>query len=357
MKTMLPSSSCPQIAVFFLVQGLIAFLLFSYSTFRKNDPVLQENTQVLPQPVTDINSTHRERSLVILLWTWPFGEHFTLNQCPPPYESDECFFTADRSLYKSSDAVIFHHRDVCYSRKQMPEIPRPPGQYWVWFNLESPSHSPNLAFMDNLINLTMSYRSDSDIFTPYGWLEKNDAIQNFTIPKKSMLVAWVVSNWNPQSQRVHFYEELKKYIQIDIYGRQHKPLASGNMQENLSQYKFYLAFENSQHRDYITEKLWRNALVSGTVPIVLGSSRENYEKFIPRDSFIHVDDFPSAKQLADYLLELDKDTQKYEQYFKWRSTWRPNGDEGWATHYCKACRALKDAPPYRTIPTLVKWYT
>ncbi|XP_069823980.1 4-galactosyl-N-acetylglucosaminide 3-alpha-L-fucosyltransferase FUT6-like [Dendropsophus ebraccatus] len=297
-----------------------------------------------------------EADIIVLLWTWPFREQFPLNKCPKPFDEPRCFFTVNQTFYDRAHAVIFHFRDVCDRKSQMPQIPRPEGQYWVWFNMESPSHSPNVDLMDNLINLTMSYRSDSDIFTPYGWLEKKNEAQNFTIPEKTKLVAWGVSNWNPNSNRNEYYNELKDHIQIDVYGQDHLSLPFEDLNAVFSRYKFYLAFENSKHRDYITEKLWRNALISGTVPIVLGPPRENYEKFIPPDSFIHVDDFPSPKDLANYLLELDKDPIKYEQYFKWRSKLQP-AKEDWAIDYCKACIALHDAPSYRIYRTLTKWYT
>ncbi|XP_056384136.1 3-galactosyl-N-acetylglucosaminide 4-alpha-L-fucosyltransferase FUT3-like [Hyla sarda] len=334
----------------FPMLALIVFLLSAYSKF-------EEHGSLVPYCSSQLLSPEIEADLIVLLWTWPFGDHFPLNECPKPFNDPRCFFTDNRSWYSNANAVIFHHRDVCSSESQMPQTPRPEGQYWVWFNLESPSHSPNLHFMDNLINLTMTYRSDSDIFTPYGWLQKKNVSQNFTIPDKSKLVAWAVSNWNPSSRRVQYYNELKDHIPIDVYGRQHNRLSMNNFNEVLSNYKFYLSFENSIHRDYITEKLWRNALESGTVPVVLGPPRENYEKLIPSDSFIHVDDFPSAKDLADYLLELDKDPIKYEQYFKWRSRLQPVGGIHWQTQYCKACIALHRAPSYRTIKSLSKWYT
>ncbi|KAM8938892.1 LOW QUALITY PROTEIN: 4-galactosyl-N-acetylglucosaminide 3-alpha-L-fucosyltransferase FUT5-like [Pelodytes ibericus] len=344
-----PTSYC-RYAVVFLIQATFAFIFFSYLN-------INGNSQDTPETQISTTTTPKERKLIILLWTWPFGSQFPLNQCPESAQCHDCFFTANRSFYDTADAVVFHHRDVCNSKKQMPQFTQPPGQYWVWLSLESPSHSPNLDFMDNLINITMSYRSDSDIFSPYGWLEKNDIIQNFTIPEKTKLAAWVVSNWNPRSKRVQFYEELKKYVTIDVYGRQHMSLPMESTLVTLSKYKFYFAFENSQHKDYITEKLWKNALMSGTVPVVLGTTRDNYEKFIPRDSFIHVDDFPSAKEFGAYLLDLDKNNQRYQQYFSWRSRLWPQGSTNWATHYCRVCKAIKDGPAFRTIPSISKWFT
>ncbi|XP_075044073.1 4-galactosyl-N-acetylglucosaminide 3-alpha-L-fucosyltransferase FUT6-like [Mixophyes fleayi] len=350
MKAEQQSKSYQQYFIIFILQVFVVFLIFNYSTFNKDSTIVSDCS-------TSLLSSQTEADLIVLLWTWPFGSRFPLNQCAKPFNDPRCFMTANRTWYNRANAVIFHHRDVCSSKTQMPQIPRPEGQYWVWFNLESPSHSPNLGFMDNLINLTMSYRSDSDIFTPYGWLQKNDLVHNFTIPKKSKLVSWVVSNWNPHSKRVQFYEEMKKHITIDVYGQFHLPLARQDIHTAISKYKFYLSFENSLHKDYITEKLWKNAFKSGTVPIVLGSTRENYERFIPSDSFIHVDDFPSPKELADYLLDLDKNNQKYEQYFNWRSKLWPVAEVDWNINYCKACIALHKAPSYRSLPSLSKWYT
>ncbi|XP_075043566.1 4-galactosyl-N-acetylglucosaminide 3-alpha-L-fucosyltransferase FUT6-like [Mixophyes fleayi] len=297
-----------------------------------------------------------EDTRIILVWTWPFGDKFPLNECPSFLNISGCFYTDNKTLYSSADAIVIHHRDVCHSKNQLPQTPRPPNQYWVWFNMESPSHSPNLHFMDNLINLTMSYRADSDIFSPYGWLEQNKEEQNFTIPPKTKLVAWAVSNWNPQSKRVRFYEQFKKFLSIDIYGRQHKTLPRNEHQQILSTYKFYLAFENSVHEDYITEKLWKNAFASDAVPVVLGPSRENYERFIPKDSFIHVDDFSTAQELATYILKLDSDDNAYRQYFNWRSRLHPSPKTNWQISYCRVCKALKDAPKHKTIARLGDWY-
>ncbi|XP_040184324.1 3-galactosyl-N-acetylglucosaminide 4-alpha-L-fucosyltransferase FUT3-like [Rana temporaria] len=346
-----PALRCHYFAIF-LIQTLVALVLFGYNHISNNRII---NKASIATNCT--NSPPLSKNVVVLLWTWPFGTQFSLDKCPKPFDSPRCILTANRSLYNTANAVVLHHRDVCGSKDQMPQVPRPEGQYWVWFNLESPSHSPNLHFMDKLINLTMSFRIDSDIFTPYGWLEQNEVAINYTIPEKSKLVAWIVSNWNPHTRRVQLYEDLKNYIPIDIYGRQHISLATEQTVSVVSKYKFYFSFENSIHTDYITEKLWHNAFASGCVPVVLGPPRENYERLIPSDSFIHVDDFPSAKELASYLLELDKNDQKYQEYFKWRSKLSPVTEFSWIVHYCKACVGLHNAPSYRTASSLGKWFT
>ena len=55
---------------------------------------------------------------------------------------------------------------------------------------------------------------------------------------------------------------------------------------------------------------------NSVLPIVMGARKEEYEAVAPYNSFIHVDQFKSPKELAMYLLELDQDDEKYNQYFQ-----------------------------------------
>ena len=66
-------------------------------------------------------------------------------------------------------------------------------------------------------------------------------------------------------------------------------------------YKFYLAFENSNCVDYITEKFFVNGLKHNILPIVMGASKEAYERSAPFNSFLHVDDFTGPAHLAQFL--------------------------------------------------------
>lgn len=105
-------------------------------------------------------------------------------------------------------------------------------------------------------------------------------------------------------------------------------------------YKFYLAFENANCRHYITEKLFENALGRNILPIVMGAPREDYEKFAPQRSYIHVEDFKSPKDLADYLHILDKNINLYNAYFKWKGTGEFIGS--WKYLWCRICAMLHD---------------
>uniref|UniRef100_A0A1B6C7E5 Fucosyltransferase n=4 Tax=Clastoptera arizonana TaxID=38151 RepID=A0A1B6C7E5_9HEMI len=82
----------------------------------------------------------------------------------------------------------------------------------------------------------------------------------------------------------------------------------------IARYKFVLAIENGECEDYITEKLWR-PLISGSIPIYLGSP--SIKDWLPNNnSAILIWDFPSPKHLAEYLIQLDNDEEKYNLYLE-----------------------------------------
>lgn len=342
-----------------LLQLLLALCFFSYLRVSQDKPKPMWVSELgAPSQATEGSSAHLP--LRVLLWTWPFNQPVALSRCSELWPGTaDCQLTINRSEYPQADAVLVHHREVSNRpQTQLPPSPRPPGQRWVWFSMESPSNCLKLKDLDGYFNLTMSYRRDSDIFMPYGWLEPwpGQPVETLlNISAKTKLVAWVVSNWKKDSIRVHYYKLLKPHLQVDVYGRFHTPLPYALMAKQLSQYKFYLAFENSLHPDYITEKLWKNALQAWAVPVVLGPSRANYEQFLPPKAFIHVDDFQSPKDLAQYLLALDKDYASYLNYFRWRETLRPRSFS-WALMFCKACWKLQQEPRYQTVPSIAAWF-
>ena len=75
------------------------------------------------------------------------------------------------------------------------------------------------------------------------------------------------------------------------------------------------------------------------LPIVMGPKRSDYELMAPNYSFIHVDDFGSPKELAEYLHLLDKDHQLYNEYFRWKGSGTVTRD---TRFYCRLCAMLHD---------------
>ncbi|XP_073405519.1 3-galactosyl-N-acetylglucosaminide 4-alpha-L-fucosyltransferase FUT3-like [Dendrobates tinctorius] len=266
---------------------LFAIFLVSYNWKHINlifqCPKYTQTTTTPNKEVENVTITKRTilappKDTLVLVWNWPWGAQFALDRCETEFSITGCKLTADRGLYSAADAVIIHHADIMGNKYSLPQQPRNPYQRWVWLNMEPQLIISNLDILNNMFNMTMAFRHDSDIYTPSCHMKFLREPQNFTIPAKSKLLSWVVSKWYPSIRHIEYYEELRKHISIDIYGAKHMKLEKEKFHSTISQYKFYLAFENSIYPDYITEKLWVNAFGSWAVPVVLGTSREN--KFV-----------------------------------------------------------------------------
>lgn len=144
-----------------------------YIYLNKSTSVTSTSTSTTIRPSTDTCSLTMKDSKLILLWT-PFFEYW--NYLPKEHFSQcsrckNCEVTTDRSKLLESDAVIFHARDM--SITDMPPF-RLPHQRWIFYCLESPPYSdfPGLLYTTNMFNWTMTYRADSDIPSPYGYVTK-----------------------------------------------------------------------------------------------------------------------------------------------------------------------------------------
>lgn len=82
---------------------------------------------------------------------------------------------------------------------------------------------------------------------------------------------------------------------------------------------FYLAFENDINDPlWITEK-YIGAFISGSVPVLMGPS-DWERRFLPAPhSAIFFDDFPDARALSRFLLDLAANQTAYDEYLAWRS--------------------------------------
>ncbi|KAL7839885.1 hypothetical protein SRHO_G00265430, partial [Serrasalmus rhombeus] len=212
------------------------------------------------------NQDHlRPQNITILLWHWPFGISHSLkgDVCWSEFGIPGCFLENNRSMFSQADVVVFHYHELWTKRSKLPlHLSRPLRQRWVWLSLEPPMNNHNLTAYNGLFNWTMSYRRDADIFVPYGKLLPKTNNSTYLIPRKrNCLVAWVVSNYKEHHRRSKVFQQLKQYIPaelIEVYGHWNgRPLSNKALLPAISQCLFYLAFENSLYRDYITEKLWR----------------------------------------------------------------------------------------------------
>uniref|UniRef100_A0A8C5SN83 Fucosyltransferase n=1 Tax=Laticauda laticaudata TaxID=8630 RepID=A0A8C5SN83_LATLA len=324
--------------------------LWFYLKVSKNDSTSNQDM------VFSQNKLYNNQSNVtlVLVWLSPFGKRFNPSDCLDMNISN-CYITMDRRTYNQSHAVIFHHRDIWWNLRNLPQKPRPLFQKWIWMNMESPSHSPPKRGLNRIFNLTLNYRRDADIHVPYGLLTFKPKVYQAVVPPKDKLVCWIVSNRYPQ-ERIRYYKELKKYIKIHTYGKLFgRHLSRKEFMPTVSSCKFYLAFENSIFKDYITEKIYFTFL-AGSVPVVLGPPRENYEDYVLPQSFIHVDDFKSPRNLSEYLLMLDQNDTLYLSYFEWKKNFSVYHPHFWKSHFCLACDYIQKHPAYKSVGNLEKWF-
>ena len=135
-----------------------------------------------------------------------------------------------------------------------------------------------MSRFNDFFNLTISYKTDSDFRGSYwrnsrfDWKFNDNFKSNYNFSEKKEKIAFAaISNCIAKSQRLKIIDELKKYTQVDVYGKCGMTCPFGNVcKEKLyAKYKFYFAFENNFCQDYITEKFFL-AIRQNIVPVVLG---------------------------------------------------------------------------------------
>ncbi|XP_074658513.1 glycoprotein 3-alpha-L-fucosyltransferase A-like [Tubulanus polymorphus] len=303
-----------------------------------HDIRLTAQLQHVPRQAIERANNGKRKLKTILQWggfkkysntfSKPGEKIFLRDDCPV----NMCNITDDRSKAGTADVIVIE-RHVIGTGTPEPTGPRPAHQVRVMFTIESPVHTPlhNKTGYQSSLNWTSNYRRDSTIPIPYGLFVRFNESVRFKIPNrnyasgKTKKVAWFVSNCNEKNDRRKLAKELSKHIDVDVYGMCGPFKCPVNEMERCldlldAKYKFYLAFENSNCREYITEKFFENGLSRNVLPIVYGAHKDDYKRVAPPHSFIHVDDFESPKQLAEYLHILDKNDDLYNSYFRWKGT-------------------------------------
>lgn len=319
----------------------------------------QVQTAIYPSPIHNLSSI---KNVTILLWHWPFGRPLRLrgDVCWDLYRISHCRLVDQRSLFSSADVVVFHNRELIKGNQKLPvDLPRPQHQRWAWMSLEASDNNGNLQQYANIFNITVTYRRDADIRVPYGEQlpKKTEGYLVEDIPpNKRFLACWVVSNYMSKHKRSQVFRELNATVPVKVYGRWTKTrLSSSALLPTISHCYFYLAFENSVSKDYITEKLWRNAYQGGAVPVVLGPPLGDYKAVVPPNSFIHVDEFASVKDLGKFLQQLAEDKKLYGEYFAWKRQWKVKLYRDWRERLCKICTQYNSLPQQKVYADLQAW--
>lgn len=124
---------------------------------------------------------------------------------------------------------------------------------------------------------------------------------------------FVASNGNCK-ERNDFVTELSKYKKVDSGGRWMNNIgyAVADKRKFQSEYKFSIAFENNayrpQHLGYTTEKIMEPMTVN-SIPIYWGNPV--IDKEFNTKSFVNFYDFNDFDEMIDYIIELDKNDDRY----------------------------------------------
>ena len=208
-------------------------------------------------------------------------------------------------------------------------------------------------------NWTMSFRLDSDVYLPYSyiWERKNTTHldkKNYDsiFEEKDNDILWFVSHCITKSIREQYVEDLSKVVNVDIVGRCGKnkvcPKGAAHCSDNIvGKYKFYLAFENSFYKDYVTEKLFK-FFNEDIIVVVRGAT--DYSKIAPKGTIIDANDFKSPSELGIFLKKLGADKERYISYLRQKDMYYTTGlNVPSSVAACKLCEYLHSLQKHRKI--------
>ncbi|XP_066974585.1 alpha-(1,3)-fucosyltransferase C-like [Macrobrachium rosenbergii] len=324
----------------------------------------------------------------VLIWAKPLSRafwrgqlaHIREDRCPLP-----CRVTFNTEKIHLVDAVVIYLQRAPNAKEITKSLGRRNAhQPWIMLSFEAPPLANDyykIAFenFDGLFNRTMTYRRDSDIRVPHGFVVRKgfDAKavpQKWIAPpvmrvpvRRQKLAAAFISNCRPTSDRLPYLRELKRYAPIDIYGKcgdlkcggslwiykKYDPTKDKCLRMIGKKYLFFFAFENTFCKDYYTEKVF-NILYYPVVPVVRGSG--DYATVLPPNSYIDSSLY-SPKELAEKLLYLQSNPKEYRRYLDWKKRYRPSTIGG-ERLLCHMCARLYDSDFYehKVIEDFNEWF-
>ena len=282
------------------------------------------------------NSAAKEKRYKVVLYgeTWPKYVH--LSGCPnggrdPCPWSPKCQFvmTNKPGQLKDADVVVVTTRD----RERIRDVPRTRADgsrgpyrvvYWreaFWPGLPAANQISDFDF-----EMGIHYRSGlvnpNYLRRPHTLLSASSMFPVLPYEQRTNFALSIISDCNAASQRQAYIDHLNDYLgphRVHQYGacgnRKLPPPPLQNAAKVIATYKFYLAFENTIQDGYVTEKLL-TALNLGILPVYIGAP--NVPNITSTPSFVNAMNFRSPKDLAAYLLFLDKNPSEYKKYHAWR---------------------------------------
>lgn len=198
---------------------------------------------------------------------------------------------------------VFGNRHLQYKCKKI---------FYTGENVAPPLHYCDYSFSFDYLDDNRNYRLPHYLlYDGYYELQRPKIINESLANRK--FCNFIVSNGACQ-ERNQFYNELSKYKKVDSGGRFANNIgyAVDNKVKFQSEYKFSIAFENNAYRPqfpgYTTEKIMEPMTVN-SIPIYWGNPEIGKE--FNTKSFINLYDFDSVDDVIDYVIELDKNNEKY----------------------------------------------
>ena len=288
---------------------------------------------------------------------------------------EKCEITTNKNDIADVDAVNFHLTDVwskfwSIGTRSIVKLPtyRRPDQVWIISNMEPPQHLwGDLKIFNGLFNWTQWYRTDADIYWSYGHpyrlsgKEKQMASDIFSkrnfFKEKSKEITGRISNCMDANRRYKTIKQMQKGLDIHMFGScYNNPCGSNPKDETdkscdelMKQYKFYLAFENNDCKDYVTEKYW-NSLSREQIPIV--NWRRIDRSIVIPNSYINIYDFKDMNSFSTYIKKVSENETLYNSYFEWKKSYK-----NWQhCTSCQICHALyDDTRPAQIMEDLDSW--
>lgn len=297
------------------------------------------------KPVVRVVAHDRIRGFLNWLQEWFMDAART--KCP----TTTCIITENRNEESQADVILYH----APTHGERPMVPKKNtnGAIRAFVSMEQPKYAKYLQRTDylqqnfdlistyslksvypgtNIPNMPITY-FPLNILSPSVVMEPARSFAEKNGFGTGVAVAAFVSNCKAAgaNERAKYLQELMKHIEIHSYGGCHNnrkepeypkdpkwpPIAQRRARKVkvLSQYKFYLAFENYQVEDYVSEKAFES-LIAGAVPVYRGA--RNLGRFMPANSsFIDANDV-SPKELASTLTRLASNEAEYNKYLEFK---------------------------------------
>lgn len=278
-----------------------------------------------------------------------FFRHWKRNLYFHCEDNVRCQYTGNDT---DADAVIFHARELKSSNLDYLLKRRKQQQRWVFFSWESIVNA-NIrlsAPWRSQFNWTATYMRDSDIIAPYyrkyvnlTFSELKKVASHPLYEKNKVLAAFAVISNCQVKVRKTFINRIKRFFKVDVFGACGRPLKKSEeaVLQLSRKYRYYLAFENSRCRDYVTEKFWFNGLMGDAIPVVFGGyDRKDYETVAPPNSFVYANDFSSVRNLTNFLKQLAANESEYAKYHEWKKKWKVDTYPMQDTLLCNLCQRL-----------------